>query len=523
EKITELKNMVINGVITWIMENVVGAIMAQLLTTADPTGISETIMLLIDIYRTIKTVVQYMRQILQMVEKMLDSILNIARGVLQPAADLIEDAMDRGMPVVIGFLANLAGFGNVGEEIKDVVKTIRDKVDTAILWLIDKGKAALDAVVDVVGKAVSAVTNWWRERRRTKIGAEEHTLTFHGEGPDAELFIESAPTRLYVFLDDLEANPKADKAKVAQIRKKLGKIDTIKAGTFGVQAGRDIADLMGEIAELLRTVLPDETVIPETVIKDDTVDTVFSSTVGKHVKAEPLTYRPPGRSEWRGSEPGAGNRFWNEVNRRTNTYVQGHLLNHHLYGAGRDFNLIPISRTMNARMSSRCEEKVKERVLDHTKVVSYEVTVNFAGWSQQYTNIPAENLLPSSFTLSAYDMKKKTAAAKGDQPDDWQPDAPIYSGTIDNERGPDVPPTGNTPRLKRVNLNSTDPQDEKALAQVYGIGPDKASRLLADNLSGKNKTRQQIVDLLSLPSDAPSQWTQRQPPAVMVSGTTEWE
>jgi phage-related protein len=104
EQLGNLRDMIIQGVVAWVKDEVVGAVMAQLVTTADPTGISEAIMLIIDIYRTIKTVVQYMRQVLEMVQKMLDSILNIASGVLQPAADLIEDAMDMGMPVVIGFL-----------------------------------------------------------------------------------------------------------------------------------------------------------------------------------------------------------------------------------------------------------------------------------------------------------------------------------------------------------------------------------------------------------------------------------
>ena len=212
EKITDLKNMIVQGVIDWVMEEVVGAVMAQLVTTADPTGISEAIMLIVDIYRTIKTVVQYMRQILEMVQRMLDSILGIAAGVLQPAANLIEDAMDMGMPVVIGFLANLAGIGNAGQKIRDVIKKIRDKVDAAILWLIDKAKAAFQAVSGAVG----AVRNWWNERFGTKVGGESHTITAHGDGASAEIFIETTPKKLDDYLTDLAAKPQANQAAIAQ-------------------------------------------------------------------------------------------------------------------------------------------------------------------------------------------------------------------------------------------------------------------------------------------------------------------
>jgi phage-related protein len=515
EQLANLKDMIIQGVVDWVKDEVVGAVMAQLVTTADPTGISEAIMLIIDIYRTIKTVVQYMRQVLEMLQKMLDSILNIASGVLQPAADLIEDAMDMGMPVVIGFLVNLAGFSNAGEKIKGVIKDIRDKVDAAILWLIDKAKGALEAVKGAVG----AVRDWWRERFSTKVGTQSHTITAHGEGAAAEIYIESTSQKLPEFLTELEGNPDAKKSLVAQIREELEGIRKLKEGSMGPTAGANIADAMQRIANLLKTVLPGGE-LPESAVVIHEEDRVRDCTVGKRVKIEPLSYRPPKDSRWRGSEPGYGNTFFRAVNRRIYTYVQGHLLNHHLFGPGRDFNLVPIHRQLNAQMSQSCEEKVKETVLSRKKVASYDITVNFGTWPTQYKHIDEENSLPRSITLQAFEMKKKLNSA-GDKAEDWEVDASaqIYSASLLNERGPDVEPTG-ARRLKHVNLNDRGPEAQKAFDALYGIGPVTASKLME---KGSYTDINLLVKDLKLPEDSPSRWTEKAPPTVSLTGEIEWE
>ena len=518
QKLTNLKDMMIQGIIDWIMEEVVGAIMMQLVTTADPTGISETIMLIIDTYRTIKTVVQYMRQVLEMMQKMLDSILNIANGVLQPAADLIEDAMDLGMPVVIGFLANLAGIGNVGQKIKDVIKKIRDKVDDAILWLIDIAKSAIQTIAGAVG----AVRDWWRERFTTKIGDEEHTVTAHGQGPSAEIWVESTPKRLADLLSELDANPDSNKDILKTIRKTLDDVNTLRGNPESKENSAKIADKMSTIADLLKTVVPGGVVPDSAIVEHDfgPVAGVADSVVGRKVKAEPLTYKEPKNGFWRGSEPGYGNSFFRAVNRRIYTYVQGHLLNHHVYGPGHEKNLTPIHRKLNTQMSASCEEPIKAAVLVKKKVVSYEVTVNYGTWTPQYTHIPEENALPNSITLRALEMTKK-AGAKGDQPADWEPKGGvIFSDTLVNTRGDDEEPTGRK-QLKRVNLNSKDADARKAFDEVYGIGPKNAEKLYAAP-AGYYTSLEQVVADLSLPASTVARWSASERPKVELFGDIEW-
>ncbi len=514
DKIGDIKETIISGVVTWVMEEVVSTVMLQLASTADPTGISETIVLIIDTYRVIKTAVQYMRQILEMLNRMLDAILNIASGVLQPAADLVETAMDMAMPVVIGFLANLAGIGDAGEKIRGIVMKIREKVDAAILWLIDKAKGMLQTISSAVG----AVKNWWRERFSTKVGDETHTITAHGEGADAEVYIESSPQRMTVFLDNLLADhPDADPAAVKDIRGYLSQIDTLKQGSMGQKAGGEIADLMGKIASRLKDAVPGAE-LPVSVVAEHETKDVDGSIVGKHVKLEPLSLKPPAEGEWRGSEPGYGNAFFRAVNQRAYTYVQGHLLNHHLFGPGKDFNLVPISRSLNTQMSADCEEPVKEAVLDERKVVSYDVSVAFGNWSPKYKYIPEENLLPTSMTLKAYEMKKKPKA-KGDQPGDWVRGKAIFTGTLGNERGPDGPP-GGVRRYTRVNLNSRGADALDALQTVWGIGAVNAGKLVS---SGRRYTTfEDVISDLKLPKAAALEhWQHSTDPVIALDGKTE--
>src|SRR5207245_9630671 len=380
-------------------------------------------------------------------------------------------------------------------------------------WLIDKAKAAFQAVAGAVG----AIRDWWRERFSTKVGDESHTVTAHGQGADAEIYIESAPKKMYDFLDELDGNPKADKKVIGQIRTKLRAIERLKEGTMSKEKGAEIADAMSDIADKLKTVLPGGIEIPDSLVEGEPA-AVAGSIVGRWMKAEPLSMRPPKDGKWRGSAPSYEGPFFTAVNRRPYRYVQGHLLNHNLFGPGQDFNLVPIHRELNAHMSGECEETVKDHVISQNKVVSYEVTVNFGTWSPKPKYIPEENELPKSISLKAHEMEKKKDKA-GDQPEDWKLGAQLFSRRIDNVREPDVPP-GGAQRLKRVNLNSKAANAQEAFQEVYGIGPAKAGVLY-----GKSRydRLQDVIDDLALPGDARGRWTSSDHPAVALTGDIEWE
>jgi phage-related protein len=223
ESLSNLGKLVMDTIMDWVVDKVVGTVMLQLTATADPTGISEAVVFLIDTYRTIKTVVQYMRQILVMLNTMLDSILGIAAGVLQPAADLVEGAFDKAMPVVIGFLANLANLGDIAEPIQKGLAAVRTRVDQAIDTLIEKGRGLLNFLGGGGSKTgpddvkIGIEVDW-------EADDEPHRLWIEEQGGNQVVMMASKKAPVAQQIDDFTDAANALKPKSAAAKKAKAKV-----------------------------------------------------------------------------------------------------------------------------------------------------------------------------------------------------------------------------------------------------------------------------------------------------------
>ncbi len=100
-------------------------------------------------------------QIAALVNAVLDSIGAIVRGGISGAAALVENALARAIPVVIGFLAGLLGLGGLSEKIKSIIEAIRKPISTAIDWVI--GKAV--TLVKAAGKAIAGLFGGGKEKK----------------------------------------------------------------------------------------------------------------------------------------------------------------------------------------------------------------------------------------------------------------------------------------------------------------------------------------------------------------------
>jgi hypothetical protein len=142
ETIGSLWDMVIGGIKDWAITKIVTAAVTKLATMFNPVG--AIVQAIIGIYNTVAFFVERIKQILVLVEAIVDSIANIAAGKLSQAANYVERAMARAIPVLLGFLARLIGLGDVSGAIKKVITTIQEKVDKAIdaviAWLVEKAK-----------------------------------------------------------------------------------------------------------------------------------------------------------------------------------------------------------------------------------------------------------------------------------------------------------------------------------------------------------------------------------------------
>ncbi len=216
EKIKEylgnLKEMIVDAIQEWVVTSVIKAAVTKLATMFNPVG--AIIQAIITIYNTVMFFIERINQIIDFVEAVINSVHQIATGAIDSAANWIEKAMARTIPLIISFLARLLGLGGITEKIKGFILKVQTKVDQALDKVIDKiiggiknlfakGKAA-------AGKIAAKVVEWWKERVSFKNEAgESHELSIEGTETDPRMIIASTPTAVEVYLNSFTDTQKA--------------------------------------------------------------------------------------------------------------------------------------------------------------------------------------------------------------------------------------------------------------------------------------------------------------------------
>lgn len=392
EKLSDLWGALIASASQWIITKVATIALAKVSAlAAAPVG--TVISGIVLIYDTIRAIARYLKQMLEVINGVLDMGLDIAGGVIAGAAKLVESLLQKALGLALGFLAQYAGFGDLGKKIAEIIGTIREKVAEAVDWLLDKAIAAIKGLVGAVKTGVAKIVDWWNTRAPFKRGGKTHTVAFKGGGSDAAIMVEGSTATLDTYLNNAAPPVSAAVRKKIDAERKI--IDDIKKKTpsFGPGDGEKIRDALLKIGTLLGNPFP-----PTVVVWDESYKPKgFSDIVGKHMTAKPLTPNP---GAYIGSRPsGDGSGLWQGVRVREGTYVQGHLLNHNLYGPGKAKNLVPITDNANTQMEKSFENDVKKSVLDEGLILEYEVDVEFGGWGPRV--LKPEEELPTALLMTA--------------------------------------------------------------------------------------------------------------------------
>jgi hypothetical protein len=403
EQLAGLWDRVLDGVIGWLTRTIITRVSARLLTMLDPSGVMAAVNSAIALYRAIQSALEYVREMLQIVDRVLDGIGGIARGAIDIAAGFFEAALAGGIPVAIGFLANQIGLRNFGERIQEMVESVREMVDRAIDWVIDRAIAGGQALINLLRRGVAAVRNWWAARKEftPEGGGESHALYFEGSGPGARLMIASEPQTYQSFLRSVEVPADKQTAK-NQALTLAGELDraiaragaAAPAGATGAPAAggaaaaadpaAEISDLLDRLATVTAQFMP-RAAGAATPPEYGSLRNEF----GTSVRVERLT-KAPGASRITGGQP-AGRvsslDAWTTLVRRRppsgggSYYVRGHLLNEHLGGPAQWTNLTPITQEANNRgagsMLHAFENHVKNKVLIENKAVYFSVTAQY--------------------------------------------------------------------------------------------------------------------------------------------------
>lgn len=248
EKLTDLKDTVISGITSFVIDSIVHKAIPKIIAMFIPGA--GFISAIISIYDTVKVFIDKLAKIIAVVKSFVDSIVAIAAGQIGGAAKRVEGALAGGLSLAISFLAGFLGLGNIAEKILGVIEKIRASVDkaldAAVEWVVSKAKSLGKFVKDKAVAAVDSLRFAWGRVKKGFSGAdgEAHTIYVDDAADTPRLMIASNPTPAREFFNryfDGEGAgfKEADKAiKAAEkLVNDIAKKESLKSGYS--QAERD--------------------------------------------------------------------------------------------------------------------------------------------------------------------------------------------------------------------------------------------------------------------------------------------
>jgi len=143
QKLTDLKDAVVDGIIGFIKDAVVTKAIPKLIAMFIPGA--GFISAILSIYDTVMVFVAKISKIIQVVTAFINSIVAIAAGNIGAAAAKVESILAGLLALAINFLAGFAGLGKIADKIKGVIDKVRDKIDkaldAAVAWIVGRAKA----------------------------------------------------------------------------------------------------------------------------------------------------------------------------------------------------------------------------------------------------------------------------------------------------------------------------------------------------------------------------------------------
>jgi hypothetical protein len=141
EKLSDLKDTIVGGIISFVTETVAKKAVPKLIAMFIPgAGFISAISSIYDTFIVFK---EKMSKIAQVVTAFIDSIVTIAAGNIGAATSRVESILAGLISLAISFLAGFVGLGKVTDKIKEVIEKVRGAVDKALDWVINTivGKA----------------------------------------------------------------------------------------------------------------------------------------------------------------------------------------------------------------------------------------------------------------------------------------------------------------------------------------------------------------------------------------------
>ncbi len=182
EKLGMLKDAILDEIKSWVITQVITAGIKWIVSLLNPA--SAFVKACLMIYDIVVFFIERGRQIISVVNAIIDSLAIIVAGNIGAMAKAVEEALNRILPVVISFLAALLGLGGISDTIRGIIEKIQEPVNKVIDWVINMGLGIAQKIAGFFGgkNENDRVTE---EERDTSTDAEvsvTDSITMDGHG-----------------------------------------------------------------------------------------------------------------------------------------------------------------------------------------------------------------------------------------------------------------------------------------------------------------------------------------------------
>ena len=401
QQLSNLWDIVVEGIRNWVVTRIVQRVTARLLSMLDPTGIMTVINGFITFFRAVQSFIEQLTRILQVINTFVQGVGEIARGNIQQAADFLENALSRALPVAIAFLANQVGLRGLGRRIGEMIGRAREAINRGIDWLINRaismGSAILNRLLgrgsqvedseenELSGNAASL--NGLNETFNDRT-SDQHTLRFAGT-TQPRIVVESETKELGQFINEkknelADDDPQQESLNQALIKYNeisilLDEIVTLEPSAEAHnQKYEEIQLKYNEILALLPAVEIDDTVFPDMQLPP------FSNSIAGSFEAEFIrkdTVNDAPSSSNAGQNDGSLE-GWEELRisglRQSESWVRMHLLTHRFKGSYLNSNLTPARTGLNNPTFLELEEDADSFVQNNqNEAIWYRVNISY--------------------------------------------------------------------------------------------------------------------------------------------------
>ena len=151
EKFTDFKEMIWEAIKSFIKNAIIKAAFILLLSLLNP--VAAFVKACMAIYDFLMTLVRMKDRIIELLDSILSAVTLIASGAVDKAAEAIEMALARSIPVIIGFLAAILHLNTIGDKVRGIILRVQKRVEKVIDWMITKLYGLMRPVIEAAMRA----------------------------------------------------------------------------------------------------------------------------------------------------------------------------------------------------------------------------------------------------------------------------------------------------------------------------------------------------------------------------------